>query len=167
MLHSIIQFLDRKSNIDSVSAHCDIPCKIYDPISAQIAVLTMIRMVDLIDELNAKDSLSLEDQAKLVRLVNEKEAHGIKAKEEVRVIWGDYFKQPQFDQVPGVHELVHNIMLQASKAKQGIKREDSLALLELVNQFADAFWKTKGVETFTATCPYPPSVDVVYPKLNG
>jgi nickel superoxide dismutase len=167
MLYSIARFIDKKIGVSDVSAHCDIPCKIYDPITAQLAALTIIRMMDLIDELNAKDNLSLKDHAQLIRLINEKEAHGLKVKEEVRVIWGDYFKQPQFDQVPGIHELVHNIMLQASKAKQGIERADSLALLTLLNDFAEAFWTTKGVKTFTATCPYPPAAAVVYPALNN
>ena len=165
MLYSIARFIDKQIGVSVVSAHCDIPCKIYDPITAQIAALTIIRMVDLINELNANDNLSLKDQAQLIRLVNEKEKHGLQVKEEVRGIWGDYFKQPQFDQVPGIHELVHNIMLQASKAKQGIDRDDSLTLLTLVNDFARAFWTTKGVETFTATCPYPPAAEVIYPVL--
>lgn len=167
MMYSLARFIEDKIGISNVSAHCDIPCKIYDPISAQLAALTVIRMVDLINELNAGDTLSLKDQAQLIRLVNEKETHGLKVKEEVRVIWGDYFKQPHFDEVPTIHELVHNIMLQASKAKQGIDRADSIALLTLVNDFANAFWTSKGVKTFTATCPYPPAVDVVYPTLNN
>ena len=28
-------------------AHCDIPCKIYDPAAAQYAVLSVIRIIDL------------------------------------------------------------------------------------------------------------------------
>lgn len=165
MLHSLVSALSEKSTVPSVSAHCDIPCKIYDPSTAQIAALTIIRLIDLMDELDA-DNLDLKGHTQLVRLTTEKEAHGLKVKEEIRVMWGDYFKQPQFDQVPGVHELVHSIMLQASKAKQGVSREDAVKLLELVNQFAEAFWLTKGVETFKATCPYPPAEQVVYPKLG-
>lgn len=167
MLHAITQKLLARREIESVSAHCDIPCKIYDPAPAQIAVLTMIRMIDLINELDAKGNLTIKDQAQLIRLVNEKEAHGLKVKEEVRVIWGDYFKQPQFDQVPQIHELVHKIMLQTSKVKQGVERVDALALLTLVNEFADAFWLTKGVATYKAVAPYLPSEAVVYPKLDA
>lgn len=167
MLHSITSFIDQHYHFSTVSAHCDIPCKIYDPATAQIAALTVIRMSDLINELNDKGDLSLPDKAQLIRLVGEKEAHGTKVKEEIRIIWGDYFKQPQFDQVPEVHELVHNIMLQASKAKQGIERADGVALLELVNQFATAFWQTKGIDTFQATCPYLPSENVIYPRLEA
>ncbi len=167
MLHSILSAYDNLVGVPTASAHCDIPCKIYDPITAQVAVLTMIRINDLIAELAEKDSLSIKDHAQLARLVAEKEEHGIRVKEDIRVIWGDYFKQPQFDQVPQVNELVHSIMLQASKAKQGIDRTDAVTLLELVNQFADAFWLTKGVETYKAASPYPPALPVVYPKLEA
>ena len=166
MIYSLLTKLDQLHPLTTASAHCDIPCKIYDPSTAQIAALSIIRLADLISELAEKDTLTIKDQAQLARLVSQKEEHGLIVKEEVRVIWGDYFKQPQFEQVPGVHELVHNIMLQASKAKQGVDRADAIALLELVNQFAEAFWQTKGVETFKATCPYPPAETVVYPKLS-
>ena len=166
MLHSFLTAVDKTIGVPSVSAHCDIPCKIYDPSTAQIAALTIIRLMDLIEELNAKESLTMKDQAQLIRLVNEKEAHGLTVKEEIRVIWGDYFKQPQFDQVPGVHELVHSLMLQASKAKQGVDRAEGVALLALVNQFAEAFWLTKGVKTAKSVCPYPPAEVVVYPVLE-
>lgn len=167
MIHSLLNKLDRHISFEQVSAHCDIPCKIYDPSTAQIAALTVIRMMDMIAELDAKDTMTLADHAQLSRLVAQKEEHALKAKEEVRIIWGDYFKQPQFDQVPGVHELVHNIMMQGSKCKQSLDRVMAEEFLKLINEFAEAFWKTKGVETYTATCPYPPSETVVYPKLGG
>lgn len=166
MLHTVLSTYDRLAGIKTASAHCDIPCKIYDPSTAQIAALTVIRLDDIITELDTQDSLSIADQAKLARLVAQKEEHAESVKQEIRVIWGDYFKQPQFDQVPSVNELVHNIMLTGSKARQGVDRADALALLDLVNQFAEAFWLTKGVATFTAVSPYPPAEKVVYPKLD-
>ena len=165
MLHSILTAFDRIRGFQTASAHCDIPCKIYDPSTAQIAVLTMIRMVDLIEE-QAQNADNAVAQANLSRLIAEKETHGIKAKEEIRVIWGDYFKTPQLEKFPQTHELVHSIMMQASKCKQNVNRDETVKLLEMVNEFADIFWQTKGVETFTAECPYPPSLPVVYPKLG-
>jgi len=33
-------------DIEKIKAHCDVPCRIYDPIIAQIAALGVIRMVD-------------------------------------------------------------------------------------------------------------------------
>ncbi len=166
MLHKILTKLDKTLQFDTASAHCDIPCKIYDPSGAQIAALTVIRVLDLIAELTSKDALSLADQAQLVRLVAQKEEHAAKVKDEVRVIWGDYYKQPQFDVLPNAHKLVHSIMLQASKCKQNIDRAMGAELLRLVNEFATGFWQTKGVATYTATSPYPPEAPVVYPKLG-
>lgn len=166
MLYDLLNVLDKKLSFETASAHCDIPCKIYDPISAQLAVLTMIRMVDLLRELEQQGDLSFSQQATFNRLVAEKEAHGNKVKEEVRVIWGDYFKQPQIDAHPGVHQLVHEIMLATSFAKQHIDRDATVKLLDKVNQFAEMFWQTKNVATFQATCPYPPAETLIYPELK-
>ena len=148
------------------SAHCDIPCKIYDPSSAQIAALSVIRFMDLLAEIGTKDSLSLADHAQISRLVSEKESHAEKVKQEGRVIWGDYFKAPQLESHRDVHGLVHRLMLAGSACKQHVDRDKGTALLELVNEFAGKFWQTKGVEVYTATCPYPPSETVLYPKIS-
>lgn len=167
MFYNIIAKFDKKLNFQILAGHCDIPCKIYDPISAQIAALTIIRMVDLLDVLKAKSVLTLDEQAEFFRLVNQKEAHGLKVKEEVNVIWGDYIKAPQLEQFPELHELVHNIMLASSQAKQHISKEAALTLLSQVNRFAEIFWATKQVSTFTAICPYPPAEPLVYPQLQA
>lgn len=166
MLHSLLNKLDQAVPFQSASAHCDIPCKIYDPSSAQIAVLSVIRFIDLIGEINAKSQLSASDNAQLIRLVREKEIHAKKVKDEINVIWGDYFKQPQFEQFPNTHTLVHTIMLTSSACKQSIDRQKGLDLLALVNEFASSFWATKGIETYNAKCPYPPSENTVYPTLT-
>ncbi len=165
MLHSLIKTLDKTVQLDSVSAHCDVPCGIYDPATAQLAALTVIRLVDQLLELDGAED-SLNNHNKLARLIAQKEEHAEAVKHEVRVIWGDYFKAPQFEKFPQTHELVHSIMLQGSKARQHVDRDISLELLNLVNQFAEIFWQTKGVDTYTAKCPYFPNEDVVYPKLG-
>ena len=166
MLFKILNKLDKKCHFSRVSAHCDIPCKIYDPISAQLAVLTMIRLVDLLNELADKTELSINDKAQFNRLISEKEMHGHKVKEEIRIIWGDYFKQPQLDLFPEVHDLVHSIMLKTSAAKQHVDKAVTLELLDNVNRFAEVFWATKGIEVYNAVSPYPPSQVLVYPKLD-
>ena len=60
------------SLLKNVQAHCDIPCKIYDPAIAQIATLSVIRLLDLIAEEKGNE-YSLESEAKIARLVLEKE----------------------------------------------------------------------------------------------
>jgi len=166
MLYTLIETLDKKLHFSTVSAHCDIPCKIYDPIAAQIAVLTMIRMVDLLEELKEKDELNFDEQAQFSRLVAQKELHGVKVKEEVTLIWSDYIKEPQLSQYPELNRLVHNIMMTTSKAKQNIDKKISKQLLEQVNRFAEIFWLSKGYQTYLATCPYPPAQPLIYPVLD-
>ncbi len=166
MFYSLLEKIDRLFSFEKASAHCDIPCGIYDPITAQIAALTVIRMDDLIAELAQKGNLTIDDQARLSRLVAEKETHAVKVKEEIRIIWGDFLKEPQFEAFPQTHGLVHRIMLQGSRAKQHLDRSASLELLNLVNEFAEIFWQSKKVPTFKAKCPYAPGEEVVYPKLG-
>ena len=167
MIFKFLNKLDTIKKFQVVKAHCDIPCKIYDPMIAQIATLTMIRTVDLLDDLSKKSELTTNDKAQFSRLVSQKEEHGIKVKDEVRVIWGDYFKEPQFAKYPEIHDLTHTIMLTASKAKQNVDREASIDLLNHVNKFAEIFWSTKEVKTYKAVCPYPPSLELVYPDLKN
>lgn len=166
MLHNLINKLDKYKKIETAEAHCDIPCKIYDPAPAQIAALTILRMVDLINE--TEENSQQQDATyinSMTRFITIKEEHGLKCKEEIRIIWGDYFKTPQFEKFPEIHELSHKIMMLASQCKQSVDREKALALIEQVNRFAEIFWATKDVAIKRSTCPYPPSVEVVYPDL--
>ena len=165
MLYKLIESMDKKIHFPTVSAHCDIPCKIYDPITAQIAVLTMLRMVDLLLKLTNKGELMLNEQAQFSRLVMQKELNGIKVKEEVTLIWSDYIKEPQLNEYPELHRLVHNIMMATSKAKQHIDKNITLQLLDMVNRFAEIFWSSKGHQVTLATCPYPPAQKIIYPVL--
>ena len=154
-------------NIEKVSAHCDIPCGVYDPGEAQYAALSVIRFMDLINEMPDSNSFDKDNLAKFTRLVEQKEEHSIIAKNAVAVIWGDYFKAPQIEKHPGVHNLVHSIMMDGSKCKQGLHREDGLSLLSKINEFAEMFWATKEVETEKKISPYAPNLEVVVPVLKS
>ena len=165
MLHKLISKFTNTVPVSEISAHCDIPCKIYDPGTAILSALTVVRMIDLMEELHSKKSDSLSFFNTMSRYIEEKETQATLCKNEVRIIWGDYFKAPQMEKFPQINELSHNIMMAASKAKQEGTRQDGLKLVELVNEFADIFWQTKGVKVKRAVCPYPPSLEVVYPDL--
>ncbi|MEL6949026.1 MAG: superoxide dismutase, Ni [Pseudomonadota bacterium] len=165
MLHTLIDTLAADQATD-VDAHCDVPCAIYDPAHLLIASLTVVRMIDIMEELEGhKPDNPLVYHNTMARAVAMKEKHAEIVKHEVRIIWGDYLKAPQFEAYPNAHELVHNIMLTGSKAKQGVSRDDAVALHELCNEFAEIFWATKGVDTKRAAAPYKPGLETVYPAL--
>lgn len=149
--------------IKTAKAHCDIPCGIYDPITAQIAALSVVRMVDQILALKKDDEISYINT--LSRYIAVKESEAAKCKDEIRVIWGDFIKPAHIEKYPQIHTIVHNIMMLAGAAKQSVSREKAMELLAEVNKFAQIFWEIKGVETKVAKAPYFPNEDVVYPIL--
>ena len=144
--------LDRLMPPRKVYAHCDIPCGIYDPHEAQVAALTVLRMDQLIKEAGApnKDTKPEEYSAwvsKVARYTAVKEQHAERVKQEVRVIWGDYFTPDLAKAQPDIHETVWKIMKQASKARQGTTQTDAEELVKLVQEFAEKFWTSKNVKT--------------------
>lgn len=158
--------LDKFLGIESVSAHCDIPCGIYDPGPALIAALSVARIMDIMAEKSANNpEPSLAYLNTISRLVMRKEEEAEKVKHEIRIIWGDFFKEPQIEKFPNTHNLVHSIMRKASSCKQEAHQQDARDLVELVNEFAESFWSVKGVETVRKVCPYAPKLEVVYPVL--
>jgi len=153
ILDSLIKFLPTRP----VYAHCDIPCGIYDPHAAQMAAHTVLRMTQLIRE--AKD-----DPVKLARLAHVKEEHAEIVKHEVTVIWGDYFKEENSKDVPDLSDKVWKILKLASKCKQGTDEAVAQELLTAVQEFAEIFWKSKGLEPVRIPSSYPTEGVIVLHK---
>lgn len=144
----------------TIHAHCDIPCKIYDPYPAQIAAHSVIRMTQMILELkNEGDEKAYFSQ--LSRLTKAKEDHAEICKHEIRVIWGDYFKPEMVEKFPEVHALVFDIMHIASKARQEINLEASKQLLSKVQEFAEIFFKSKDLTPKRIKSIYPTEGEMV------
>ena len=160
MFYNLFNALDKKKSFARAEAHCDVPCGIYDPGTAQISALTVVRMMDLMAAEASEHGA--EHVNSMARYIDVKEEHAEKAKQEVRIIWGDYFKK---DKHPNVDDLVHKIMQLGSKSRQTADRENGLAFVDAINEFAAIFWETKGVATKKAKAPYAPALEMVYPDL--
>lgn len=166
MLHRILAKLDRAFGFAEAQAHCDIPCGIYDPHQAQVAVLTVIRMIDLANDLvKGSPKETFEFHNSMTRYIAVKEEHAELCKKEVRVIFGDFMKKEHVDKYPELPALVHKIMQLGSKARQTTSRETAVELLGAVNRFAAIFWEIKGVPTKMVKAPYKPEEEIVYPIL--
>jgi nickel superoxide dismutase len=140
-------------------AHCDIPCGIYDPHTAQLDALTVVRMNQLIADLG-DDS---ESQTKLGRYMSVKETHAESCKNELRIIWADYFKPEHLEKYPELHDLFWKAMKNASKTRQQVSLEAAEELLESVRKIAEIFWASKGSETKRQAFPSPAGGEIVYP----
>ncbi len=124
-------------------AHCDVPCGIYDPKPAQIAAATVLKMVNLINELPTENP-SVEDREKFVRCVLTKEEHARKCKEELYILWSDYFKEEHLKMFPDLHDKFWKAVKLVSENKQHISRESAEKLIAAVDEIADMFYKTKA-----------------------
>jgi nickel superoxide dismutase len=161
-MYQLFSKLDQKYHFEQAKAHCDIPCGIYDPIVAQISALTVVRMMDLMADLGGSGTAY---ENSMSRYVSVKEEHAEQAKNEIRVIWGDFIKPEHVEKYPQLHELVHKIMQFGSKSRQTADRSAGVALVEAINDFAEIFWAIKGVKTKKAQAPYAPALEMVYPDL--
>ncbi|RME07493.1 MAG: superoxide dismutase, Ni [Anaerolineae bacterium] len=161
-MYKLFKALDARLQFERASAHCDVPCGIYDPIVAQINALTVVRMIDLMAALEGE---GVAYQNSMSRYIAVKEEHAEKAKHEIRVIWGDFIKADHIAQYPELTDLVHKIMQLGSKCRQTADRETGVAFVEAINRFAEIFWAIKGVKTKKAKAPYAPALEMVYPDL--
>ncbi len=171
LLYSLARLLDRISPAPIAYAHCDIPCGIYDPHHAQMAAHTVVRMIDLINQLekpgpNATPEQRQDYTGKLSRYVLVKEQHAEIAKHEVRVLWGDYFKPDHLKTFPDLNDVIWKALKSGSKARQEINLQAAEDLLKATNEIASIYWKTKGLETMRVKAPYPTERETVYPKFK-
>ena len=140
MILDIKRIADRILPYGTADAHCDIPCGIYDPRDAIQAAQTVIRMTELIEGLGAPSSV--EDHNSFARYVQVKEEHAKKAKDDILVIWTDYFKPEHSAKWPDLHEKVWNACKLGSYVKQHVDmakaQEFKAALEEIGELFAES-----------------------------
>lgn len=130
---------------DTAYAHCDVPCGIYDPKPAQIAAATVLKMVQKINDINAAPGTPEELQARnsFVRMVWTKEEHARRCKEELLILWTDYFKPEHLEKFPDLHAKFWNAAKLCSKNKQAVDLGLAQELVKAVDEIADIFTKSK------------------------
>ncbi len=143
----------RVSEPQTVSAHCDIPCGIYDPHAAQIAALTVLRMDQLIAalEMGGSDKAAMDKYGNSIsRYIKAKEEHAELCKREINILWHDYFRPEHVEKYPDLHTKVWMANKLASRNKQNADVAAAEELLAAVRDIAKIFWETKGVATRVA-----------------
>lgn len=142
ILHTIYKVLPTRV----AYAHCDVPCGIYDPKPAQIAAATVLKMVQLIQDL-PKENPTVNDRNKFVRCVLTKEEHARKCKEEILILWTDFFKSEHLKIFPNLHDTFWKTARLCSVNKQEVSAEHAEELVKAVNEIADIFQKAKNTVT--------------------
>jgi nickel superoxide dismutase len=140
-------------------AHCDIPCGIYDPNATQLAAHTIIRMTQLLNELDRKSETKAEHD--IARMTDVKENHGEMVEEELSTLENDYFKDEHFKEFPELKKLFSDAIKLSIRTRQAIEMESAEQLLETVLRISEIFYKTKKLEPIRIRSPYPTQREIV------
>ena len=141
---------------DIVNAHCDGPCGIYDPASARIAAEAVLSITKKMLDLKAPDSGDSEAMAHYVntmsRYASIKEQEAKKCKDDILVLWTDFFKPEHLSAHEDLHSLFWNTAKLCSACKVELSIDHANDLLGHVKKIHDLFWSVKGreVDWYTA-----------------
>ncbi|MBG0832153.1 superoxide dismutase, Ni [Planomonospora sp. ID67723] len=120
------------------SAHCDLPCGVYDPAQARIEA----ESVKAIMEKYAAN----EDPVFRARALTIKEERSELVKHHLWVLWTDYFKPPHLETYPQLHQLFWDATKLAGAAggKGTVDVAKADELLGKIDEISKIFWETKA-----------------------
>ncbi|HEY9379198.1 MAG TPA: superoxide dismutase, Ni [Jiangellaceae bacterium] len=123
-----------------VSAHCDLPCGVYDPAQARIEAQSVKAICE---KLQGNDDPEFRTRALLI-----KEERADLVKHHLWVLWTDYFKPPHFEKYPNLHQLFNDATKLAGGGAGGAKSSTDPAvaddLLAKIDEIAQIFAETKA-----------------------
>jgi nickel superoxide dismutase len=157
MLRSMIDRFNNRFPAPVAEAHCDGPCGVYDPASARIAAESVLSMTKKLLALEVPDP---SDKAAYVkyhntfsRFVTIKEEQAHLAKEEILVLWTDYFKPHHLEAYPDLHDIFWKAAKECSYAKVELSLHHAEQLMAHIERIHTVFWATKNrdVTYYTAS----------------
>ncbi|HBO55291.1 superoxide dismutase, Ni [Janibacter terrae] len=123
--------------ITQASAHCDLPCGVYDPAQARIEAESVLAIIKKVAD---NDDPDFRTRAILI-----KEQRSQLVKEHLWVLWTDYFKPPHFEKYPQLHTLVNEAtkLAGAGGTKGELDQAKAEELLEKIAEIDKIFKETK------------------------
>ena len=130
--------LTSRFTLPSVSAHCDLPCGVYDPAQARIEAESIKAI--------CKKVADNDDADFRVRATIIKEQRSELVKHHLWVLWTDYFKPPHFEKHPELHGLVNEAtkLAGASGTKGAFDEAVADQLLAKIDEIDTIFKATKA-----------------------
>ena len=133
-MHLLAKILAPKKTI---SAHCDLPCGVYDPAQAKIEALSIKAVCE---KYAANDNPEFRSRAIAI-----KEERSELVKHHLWVLWTDYFKPNHFESYPNLHQLFNEAtkLAGAGGTKGSMDVAVAEKLLTKIDEIAEIFWATK------------------------
>ena len=135
VLSRVLSIIDRFSPPELVSAHCDLPCGVYDPAQARIEA-------ESVKAIQEKYQAS-DDEAFKARALVIKEERADLTKHHLWVLWTDYFKPPHLEKYPQLHQLFWEATKAAGATKGSVDPASGQKLLDQIAEIDKIFWETK------------------------
>src|SRR5258705_3979547 len=119
------------------SAHCDLPCGVYDPAQARIEAESVKA---LCEKFQASNDPDYRTRALII-----KEERSELVKHHLWVLWTDYFKPPHFEKYPNLHQLFNEATKLAGAGGTKGSADPAVAdqLLAKIKEISKIFWETK------------------------
>jgi nickel superoxide dismutase len=131
----LLTAMDRFASPRTVSAHCDLPCGVYDPAQARIEA-------ESVKAIMQKHNDSSDHDFKTRALVIKEERADL-VKHHLWVLWTDYFKPEHLAKYPQLHELFWKATKSAGEAKKTTDVAVADRLLAEIAEIDTIFWETK------------------------
>ncbi|GAA2790504.1 superoxide dismutase, Ni [Saccharopolyspora taberi] len=119
------------------TAHCDLPCGVYDPAQARIEAESVKAIQE---KYQANEDVEFRTRAIFIA-----EQRSELVKHHLWVLWTDYFKPPHFEKYPQLHELINKATKAAGAAgtKGSMDPAKGQELLDYIAEIDKIFWETK------------------------
>jgi len=120
-----------------VSAHCDLPCGVYDPAQARIEAQSVKAIMEKVATSNDAD---FKARALII-----KEERSDLVKHHLWVLWTDYFKPPHFEKYPDLNTQFNEATKLAGAGGTKSSWDVAVAdqLLAKIDEISVIFWETK------------------------
>ncbi len=136
VLSRVLSIIDRFSPPEQVSAHCDLPCGVYDPAQARIEA-------ESVKAIQEKYQASDDEDFKARALVIKEERADL-TKHHLWVLWTDYFKPNHLEAHPDLHEKFWNATKLAGESKKSLDPAQGQKLIDAIDEIDKIFKATKA-----------------------
>ena len=142
--------MDEQFEPIEAEAHCDGPCGVYDPASARIAgeaVQSMTKKMLALECPDTNDSVSMAAYLNTMsRYASIKEEEAQKCKDELLVLWTDFFKPQHLESIPNLHDIFWNAAKLCSACKVEVSSAHAQELMDACEEIHNLFWSAKGLD---------------------
>jgi nickel superoxide dismutase len=135
MISRLLARLDHIRPPVPASAHCDLPCGVYDPAQARVEAESVKGCQE---KYQASDDPVFRERA-----VQIKEERADLVKHHLWVLWTDYFKPDHLKAYPDLHDTFWKATKLAGESKKSVDPAQGQQVLDAIAEIDKIFWETK------------------------